>query len=84
MSPPHSKLIKKLEIAHIFIKEWATQTCSGATVFHRVVLNVTEKTDQKKAMNIIFFLWKNKSGTHVHQKTCEVQYFVSATQACVY
>lgn len=49
----------KLEIAQIdiFIKEWAMEICSGATVFHRMVLNVTE-TDQKKKRTSFFFCGK--------------------------
>lgn len=65
---PQSKLIKteKQHKLTFLSKTGQYKICSGATVFHRMVLNVTE-TDQKKKQNI-FFSVENKSGIHVHQK----------------
>ena len=64
----HNQNRSKLKIAQIDIFNKVMgknkNLLSGATVFHKMVFNVT-KTSQKKTTS---FLSRNKSGIHVHQK----------------
>lgn len=50
--------LKRKAQSWIFVNEWAITICSGATVFHRMVLNVT------------FWTRKKKKKTHKHLFFC--------------
>lgn len=56
------KLKKKKHKVKFLINRWAIEICSGATVFHWMVLNVTFRTRKKETTSIFFFCGKIKVG----------------------